>query len=377
MPGEAVHKKRIVFLFSISSYMALHWKPLILAAVRAGHDVHAAVAFDQPLDPENWQGVTFHDLPASRGSPSPWRELRYGMAVWRLLRMLAPDLIHAVTVRQVIYGGLIARFLKVPQKIFSVVGLGYLFGDSRLASLIRPLGETGYRLALRQPETCTVFENSDDLKFFETRQLIAPGSGRVQFGGGVDLDIFSPSPRDKDLPFTVVMPARLLIEKGVHDFIAAARLIRRTSPEVRFALAGDIDTGNPTSLSSAEVDVLKAQGMVDILGWQPDMARTMRASAIVCLPSYREGAPRALMEAAAIGRAVVATDVAGCRDVVIDGVTGLLVPPRDPEALAGAIRTLIDDDRLRAAMGKAAVDHAAAHFDILRTTAAFLSLYDS
>lgn len=342
----------------------------------SGAEVHVCVPCDETLDALDLGGATLHDIALHRGSPAPVAELQTMHALRHLIKTIRPDLVHAATIRPVIYAGILARLLNVPAAAFSVTGLGYLFIGGKGRRLGRAFGEHAYKLALNHPNAVTVFENADDAAFFVERQLVEPVRTRVFIGGGIDLDTFSFAVEQPSGTPLVVLPSRLLVDKGVREFAAAARMLKGEGVAARFALVGDVDSGNPATLSREEIESWVREGTLEWWGWRDDMADVIRQSAVVCLPSYREGAPRALIEAAAVGRAAVATNVPGCRDVVQDGSTGFLVPVRDAALLAVALRTLIADPALRLRMGSAARAHAERNFSSALAVERMLSLYD-
>jgi glycosyltransferase involved in cell wall biosynthesis len=367
--------RRILYVFPVALNLRAHWVARVRAAA-AVYEVHIAVPIDETVRGLDLAGATLHDVPERRGRPSPLAELTYFLTLLRLVRRLRPDLLHAVTIRPVIYGGIAARLARVPALVLSITGLGYLFiGTDVLARILRPLGELAYGCALRHPDCVAIFENSEDRDLFVRQGLVGQARTRVWVGGGIDLDVVHASPEAGDNETLVVLPARLLVDKGVREFAGAARALRVSHGDVRFVLAGEVDPGNPATLSRCEIEGWVEEGVVEWWGWRDDMPDVIRRAAVICLPSYREGAPMALIEAAALGRPVVATDVPGCRQVVVDGETGILVPPRDTLALAAALSSLLGDATLRRRMGQAARSHAEIHFSQTLAVGRLLELY--
>ncbi len=368
-------RRRLLYVFPQALYAGQHFAHLVRAAGER-FEVHIAVPPAPVLDGFDLGEAVLHDMPVRRGMPAPLAEIGYARRLRFLIRRLRPDILHAVTIRPVIYGGIVGR-RAVPAAVFSVTGLGYLFGEARAARFLRPAGEIAYRRALGHPRSATVFENHDDRDLFVARRLVSPERSRVFLGVGVDLGTFAFAPEPlADRPI-VVLPSRLIAEKGVREFAEAARLLRLNGVSARFVLVGDVDFGNPTSLQRDEIDTWVRAGDVEWWGWREDMAGTLQRSAIVCLPSYyREGAPRSLIEAAAVGRPAVTTDMPGCRDVVADGETGLIVPPRDAPALAAALGRLLADRSLRVRMGMTARVRAESLFSTGIATQRILELYE-
>jgi len=369
--------KRILYVFPLAMNLKAHWADRVRETARSGYDVHIAIPHETLLQELELGAVTWHNLPLRRGRPSVGAEIAYIMALARTLRAVKPDLLHAITVRPVIYGGLLARLLRVPAALFSVTGLGYLFiGTDRAARLLRPLGEEAYALALHHRNSAALFENPADRDLFVKRGLVELRNAHVVLGGGIDLEAFSyveePS---TEIPL-VVLPSRLLIDKGVREFVEAARRLKAEGVSARFALVGEPDPGNPATLEQSEIDGWQRDSIIEAWGWRDDIADVIRQANIVCLPSYREGAPRALIEAAAIGRAVVTTDVPGCIHVVERDRTALVVPARDSHALKDALKRLLTDPDLRTRMGKAGRSFAEEHFSSALAASKMLALYD-
>lgn len=371
--------ERLLFLFPLARHMRAHWADRIRAASAAGYEVHVGVPFDEALGGLDLGGATLHDLPLRRGLPVLIGEMRAGIAIWRLIRTTRPDILHAVTIRPVVYGGLAARLAGVPAAVFSLTGLGYLYAnDGLLARTLRPMVETMLRFAFGHRNALTAFENPDDCALLAARGVVARERASIFIGSGLDLDLFAFAPEPPSAAPLVALPSRLIAEKGIREFVAAARVLKAETSATRFALVGEGDDGNPGSIGKAELEAWAREGAVECWGWREDIASILRETAIVCLPSYyREGAPRILMEAAATGRPVVTTDWPGCRDVGVSGETGLLVPPRDVPALAAALRRLIADPSLRAQMGQKARRHAELNFSNERAAAHMLGLYEA
>ena len=300
-----------------------------------------------------------------RRSLNPFRE---ALLLWRLVRLFRcerPDLVHGFTIKCAVYGSLAARLAGVPARVNAVAGMGYVFiSQSWKARLLRPLVRGLLRLALGGRNARLILQNPDDVELFQRARLVHPDRIRLIPGSGVDCTRFAPDPaRQPVARLQVVLPARLLWDKGVAEYVQAARLLRDRSVPVDLLLAGEPDAGNPAAVPEEEVAGWVAQGVVRWLGHVDDMPALFRSVDIVALPSYREGLPKGLIEAGASGCALVTTDVPGCREVVTHERDGLLVPVRDAAALAGAIERLASDPALRARLAAAAREKAVAEFD--------------
>jgi glycosyltransferase involved in cell wall biosynthesis len=269
-----------------------------------------------------------------------------------LFRSVRPDVVHLVTIKPVLYGGIAARLARVPAAVFAVSGLGYVFlAKGRRAWAQRQVVLQCYRVAFGHPNSRVIFQNTHD------RDLFTAATGRaiahaIVPGNGIDLAEFRSTPLPEGAPL-VVLPARMLWDKGVGEFVQAARELRARGVNARFALVGPADGRNPSAIPEATLRSWTEEGIVEWWGMQTDMASVYATAAIVCLPSYREGMPRALIEAAACGRPVVTSDAPGCRDAIRPGVTGLLAKVRDAESLTGALRELLEDEPRRRQMGAA------------------------
>lgn len=324
------------------------------------------------------EGFRWLPLRMARRSLNPFRELRALAGLFALFRRERPELVHAYTIKCVVYGSLAARLAGVEARVGTVAGLGFVFAsDALLARALRPLVSLLLKLALGGRGARLILQNPDDVAEFAARRLVAADKVRLVPGSGVDCTRFVPREGIAAQPvLRVAMASRLLWEKGVAEFVAAARRLRAEGRELRFLLAGAPDPGSPASVSEADVAGWTSEGVVELLGHVDDMPAFLAGADIMVLPSYREGLPKALIEAAACGLPLIASDAPGCRAVVDDGVEGLLVPVRDTAALATAIRRLDDDRELARRLGRAARQRALREFDERLVIDATLAVYD-
>lgn len=300
----------------------------------------------------NKSGFRWIPWRVGRATLTPWAEAR---AFWSLLRIYQrekPDIVHHFTIKPVLYGSLSARLLHIPMLINSITGLGYIFlSQERIARILRRIALFAYRQAFRHPNNRVIFENATDRQVFLENRLVEPELTHLIEGVGVDTDRFIPTPEPPGTP-VVVQASRMLWDKGVGTLVEAAKLLRARLP-VRIALVGEPDPGNPANIDKSRLQEWAREGLVEWWGWQADMPSVYAKSTLVTLPSLGEGVPTALLEAAASERAIVATDVPGCREVVRSGVNGLLIPPKDALALSDALYQLLTDDALRRRMAAA------------------------
>lgn len=296
------------------------------------------------------------------------------MSYNRVLRVTKPDLIHLITAKPVIFGGALARLRGIPT-VSAISGLGYFFTSDRpKVRLLRALVCRGYAFALDQSRSTVIFQNESDRSIFARLGLTRRARTVIVKGSGVDLSKITVHAEPTG-PLVVLLPARLLRDKGVEEFSQAARLVKARHPSVVFRLQGKLDPENPTGLSADELARWIEEGWVEHIAYSANVDQMFANVHLVALPSYREGFPKSLVDAAAAGRAVVTTDVPGCRDAIRPGLSGSLVPVRDAASLAQAILDLIDDPVRRAAMGKEGRLLAEAEFDVERVTEQHLDLY--
>ena len=307
-------------------------------------------------------GFTWIEFPLNRRSMNPFTELATLLRVIRVYRDQRPDLALHFTVKCALYGSLAARFTGLRRVINSVTGLGHLFiAEDAYTGFIRSFALRVYRFALKG--TKVVFQNSDDRQVFLTHGLVKEQNCYMVQGSGVDLNYFTPSGTKPERPL-VLLPTRMLWVKGVREFVEASRSLKAAGVEADFVLAGDNDPGNPASISEQQLTEWHRSGSVEWRGFCQDMRALFSEAHIVCLPSYREGLSKVLIEAAAAGLPLVATDIPGNRSIVQDGVNGLLVPMKDPESLAKALQELIEDPERCQTMGQASRRIATADFSI-------------
>jgi glycosyltransferase involved in cell wall biosynthesis len=370
---------RLLFVLNDAAYFLSHRLPIAQAARAGGFKVHVAAPESEKTADVRAHGLVWHALPLTRSGTNPFTEMATLWALIRLFRRIRPDIVHLVTVKPVVYGGIAARIAKVPAVAAAVPGLGFVFSHQGFkADALRLLLSLLYRMALGHPRLRAIFQNPVDAR--RIARLASLPAERICLirGAGVDLAnyAFTPLPKNDEIAL-VVLPARLLRSKGVLEFVEAARQLRADGVKARFALAGVPDAGNPDSVTHEAIEAWVKEGVIEYWGYRDDMPLVMARSSLVVLPSYAEGLPKALIEAQACGRAVVTSDAPGCRDAITPGVTGLLTPPRDAKALADAIKTLLSDRERLQAMGKAARALAEEAFDVRQVVAQHMKIYQS
>ncbi len=367
-----------LLLFANTDWYLFNFRrSLASALLAAGHEVLLLSPPGPHVEKLRALGFDWREAPMERRSLNPMRELALLFWLYRLLRAERPDLIHSFTIKCVVYGGLAGRLAGVA-RVNAVAGMGHVFTSDKLkARLLRPLVRLLMRAALGGERARLVLQNPDDINLFLAAGLAPQARIRLIPGSGVDTARFRPptAPRASGEPPLVLVASRLLWDKGVREFVEAARALQTEGRKARFALAGTPDPGNPTAVPEETLIAWRDAGVVEWLGHVADMPALFARTDIVVLPSYREGLPKGLIEAAACERALVATDVPGCREVIRDGVDGLLVPAGEWEPLARAIAQLLDDPKLARRLGQTARARALAEFDERKIIQATLAVY--
>jgi glycosyltransferase involved in cell wall biosynthesis len=367
---------RLLYVVNIPRFFVSHRLPLALAAREAGYDVQVATSDADPASIEQIHaaGLPFHPLPLSQHGTGPLTELRTLRALVTLYRSLKPDIVHQVSIKPVIYGGLAARMAGVPAVVSAMSGLGYVFIDSSAKAKILRAGLTPvFRLALAGKNTHMIFQNPDDLNHFVEMGFIDPARAVLIRGSGVDITQFVPQPEAPGQP-VVLFAGRLMWQKGIGTF---AEVARKLKGQARFAIAGYAEATSPGAVTPEQLAAWENEGIVELWGRRADMPQVFAQSHIVCLPStYGEGVPKVLIEAAACARPIVTTDTAGCREIVRDGENGLLVPPDHLDATVAAVKTLIQDAPKRQAMGANGRARVEAEFSLEKVVAATFALYE-
>jgi len=344
--------KRILYVINVSWFFLSHRRHIAQAAILAGYEVHVASAFT-PHDAEILEadGIVCHQIPFVRSSKNPFHEFKTIWHLYRLFRKLKPDLTELATIKPVLYGCLVSRFLRDFKVVNWMTGLGYVFlSGGALGNCIRSVVVALYRFSFQRSFLKVIFENPDDLQFFVEQSIVNVKNAVLIRGAGVNLNNFA-FKQEPPGPVVIILPARMLWDKGVEEFVEAAKLIKSSGVDARFLLVGSSDPDNPSSIPLTQLNQWHDDGTVEFMGFQDDMPYIYSKSHIVCLPSYREGLPKALLEAAACGKPIVTTDVPGCREIVLRGYNGFLVPAKNIQDLAEALSKLILSPDLRHKMG--------------------------
>ena len=353
---------RLMLVVTDDWYLWSHRIGLAVAARDAGFEVTVATREGEYGDRIRALGVDLVDVDFARGRLSPWANLHTVRKLSDIYRRREPHLVHHVAIKPIVLGSIAAARERVPAVVNALAGMGTALTSSHVkARLARPVLRPALAWAMRRPRSHAVVQNAENAKFVESLG-VRPERISLVRGAGVDVRTFRPQP-EPDGPIRVTMVSRLLRDKGVREFVEAASLVRKVRGDIVFTLVGAPDEGNPTSVRTEEVRSWAADGLVEWWGHREDVADVLAGSHVAVLPTYYgEGVPKTLLEAAACGRPIVATDVPGCREVVRHGGNGLLVPPRNAPALSNAIMALAGDPARRAAMGAAGRRRAETEF---------------
>jgi glycosyltransferase involved in cell wall biosynthesis len=370
-------KPRLVLLITEDSYLWSHRLHLARAARDAGLDVHIMTRIRDYEKQLKDEGFTLVPIPFLRRGRQPLDELYGVLKLAQLYRRFKPDIVHHVAMKPILYGSWAARLAGVPAVVNAVAGLGYGFiAEGWQAGVLRAGLRIGLRLAFALSNSKVIFQNTEDFERMVREKVVRREQVVLIRGAGVDLTKFAPSAEERrDVPM-VVLGGRMLWHKGIKEFIDAARILKQNGIQARFVLVGKTDPDNPDSLSEAQLLSYQKEGMVEWWGHREDIPAILTGAQVVVLPSYTEGLPKILLEAGACARAVVASSNAGCREIVRDGENGFLVPPKDTEALAGAITVLLQDAELRERMGRRGRDIVMNEFSAGRVVRETLLVYD-
>lgn len=348
MVDNSREKSQVLFVVNDSWFFCSHRLVVASACLELGYKVALAAREDDTTELVTQKGVEFLPWDIAPRSVNPFLELRTFASLWAGVRKIKPRILHLVTIKSMIHGGVLARWLRVPGVVFAISGLGQIYSrQSRGSRIVRWFVEVVYRYIFNHPNCLIFVQNKRDVELLVKRRLARSSQIKLLPGSGVQLDLypFSELPSD-DLPI-VLLACRLIWDKGIHEFVQAARHVNANGKVARFVLVGK---SFPTRSGAVPEDTLKAwqsEGAIEWWGHREDMAEVIAQSYIVTLPTfYGEGLPKVLLEASSAGRPIVATDWPGCNDLIEDGVNGLLVKPRDSQDLADAIKRLLEDNTL-------------------------------
>jgi glycosyltransferase involved in cell wall biosynthesis len=366
-------RPRLLYLITEDWYFWSHRVDLARAARDAGYEVFVATRVTDHGERIRREGFQLVPLGMVRRRRNLFQELNCIAELVQLYRKIKPHVVHHVAMKPILYGSIAARFARVPVVINAFAGLGYIFIEDR-NRLLRWCVRTALKQVLRLNTSTVLVQNRDDQERLVGEGIVQAARTKIIAGSGVDVDLFSINPPPSGNPL-ILLPARMLWNKGVGEFVEAARCLMQQGIRARFILVGRQDEHNPAGIPESYLTEWVKEGFVEWWGHREDMPAVYEAATLVVLPSYREGLPKVLLEAAACGKAMIATDVPGCREVVRNRYNGLLVPPKDSLALAAAIHELLSDSSLRELMGERSRKLAVEEWSIPGITEQVLGLY--
>lgn len=370
-------KKKLFFVVNVDSFFISHRLPLALEALKEEYEVWLLTADTGRRKELEILGIHFITIPFKRSGRNPFHELK---CLWLLCKHYHhhhPDIIHHITLKAALLGSLAAKLTLSRQVINALSGLGYNFTNER-NGLLQQIIQILVQLAFKSKYFSFILQNPDDVKMIQELHLVPSSNIYLIKGSGIDLEVFKYTyPRKKE-KLQILFPARILLDKGVIEFIEAAKAIRsKMKGKVLFLLAGDCDLENLSVLTEENLSPLLEPNYIEWIGFQKNMYTIYQYSDIVVLPSYREGLPKSLIEASAVGRPIITTDVPGCRECVRENWNGFLVPAKDSKALAEAILKLIENENLRNKFGENSRRLAEQQFSLSEVVNRHMNIYSN
>lgn len=342
---------RLIYFVTEDWFFCSHFLDRARFAQNAGYVVAVVACEGIHREKIIKEGFKFYPVSLNRRGVNLISELKLIIQIYIIYKTFKPDIVHQIGAKPIVYGTLVTKLVQIKKIVNAPIGLGFVFSSEMvLARLLRPFVKLAYKIFINPKNCKVIFENLEDQVKFIKWGAVNQQDAVLIPGAGVDLEVFKPT-QSRRTVLTVTLVARMLQDKGVYEFIAAARILKMKGVLARFVLAGAPDPANPTSISENFLLQCQKEGWIEYLGWQDDIVQLLIQSDVVCLPSYREGLPKSLIEACASGLPIVTTDTTGCREVVIDGENGFLVPVKSVAPLATAIQKIIDDPTLRLNMG--------------------------
>jgi len=343
--------KTIIYFVSEDWYFCSHRLPIARKALENGFKVVVITRVNKHRGIIESEGFELAPIEIKRGGMNLFSELRTISTLYSYYKKYNPDIVHHVAIKPVIYGTLVARFIGSIKIVNAMAGLGFVFiSNKKRIKLLRFFVHQLFRFLFNNKNSRLILQNKDDLGYFLKNKLVNFDNVAIIRGSGVDIKKFIPAEESAGIPI-VMLASRMLWDKGVGEFVEAAKILKQEGIEARFVLVGENDSENPASISNSQLNEWNELDTVEWWGEKTDMHKVLVQSSIVCLPSYREGLPKVLLEATSCGRPIIATDVPGCREIVHNGENGILVPLKNSIALASAIKELINNHEKRKSMG--------------------------
>ncbi|MDT8390375.1 MAG: glycosyltransferase family 4 protein [Lentisphaeria bacterium] len=368
--------KKLLYFITEDWVFCSHRLPLAVAARDSGYDVAVITHVKEHGEKIKKAGIRIIPFDLDRGSVNPFKALMLIGRLVTLYRREKPDIVHHVAIKPILYGSIAARFARVPRVVNAITGMGYIFTSRQMkARLLRPVINAAFRLVLNRKNATLIMQNDEDRQTLVKAGIVKQSRTVLIRGAGVDTSEFAFSKEPAPHPPLVIVPARVLKDKGIVEFVEAARILHGRGVHARFILAGAADEHNHAAVPMDTLNEWVDSGIVEWWGRKENMPDVLANCHIVCLPSYREGLPKALLEAASCGRPIITTDTVGCREVVRDGENGLLVPLFSTTELADALQRLIESPELRCHMGKKGRNIVEEEFAIEKVISETLAVY--
>lgn len=372
-------KNKILFIVNIDWFFVSHRIPIAIEALNKGYEVHIAAKFTDKKEKLEDLGFILHSIEYERGGMGLFGLLKEFSQTLKVLQKIEPDIVHLISIKPVILGGIASRISNTSSVVSAVSGLGYIFSsEGFFASIRKFFVRKLYLLAFSHPSQKIIFQNENDRNMLLSINESLKNKSVLIAGSGVDISLFGAYKAPSNTPI-IMLVSRMLVDKGVREFVEAVKILKSSDrllhKRYRFVLVGGLDLSNPSRIEESELNAWAESGIVEVWGHIPDISKILYKSYAVVLPSYREGFPKVLMEAAASGKATITTDVPGCRDAIIPGITGILIPPKNPVALSEAIASLLENPLLCASMGQAGRKLAHEKFDVKNVISQHLKIY--
>lgn len=371
-------KKKLFIVVSVDWFFLSHRLPIGLEALKRGYSVSIFAVDEGKSEEIKAHGFEFIPLPTSRAGMNIFKELAVVNFLRKYYKREKPDVVHHVGVKPVTYGSIAAKLCGIPRVVNSLSGLGFLFINADANKLAVSMVRRMFSYGANNPAVRFILQNRDDYAMITDMNLVPDKHISVIKGSGVDLNDYAYSEEENSDPVKFLLPARMLWDKGIGEYVKAAEIINKKYPgKAKFLLAGFVDEGYKLKIEKSQLLAWNEEGNVEWIGFQSDMVGLISSVHVVVLPSYREGLPKSLIEACAIGRSIITTDVPGCREVVEDGINGLKVKLKSVDELAEAIEKLLLDKELRISMGKQGRALAEKEFSIDNVINKHFQIYES
>lgn len=355
-------KKKILFIVNVDKFFLSHRIDIAYKLIKRNYEVHLACKFTENTKKIKKKGLILHNLNLSRSGMGIYENLKSFFQIFNIIKKIKPDLVHAITIKPIIFTGIASYFTKISSIVFSITGLGFVFLTNGIISQFRKsLIIKLFKICFKHQNCNIIFQNPDDLNFIIKKTKLSIKKTSIIYGSGVFLKKYIHKEKYKNFT-NILFASRLLVHKGIREFVKASQILKKKN--INFIIAGNIDKGNPSSIDKKTLQTWISKNYIKYIGFKKDIKKTIFNSDIVVLPSYGEGFPKILIEAAAAGKPVITTDVSGCRNAIIPGKTGILIKKENYKELVNALDFLIKNKKIRKKMGIEAKKFARNTFDI-------------